>query len=88
MSKINNIEESIKDYLKRGGQIEKIPTVQPQENRLIRSTITGPVNLLTLNEGSLFYSEKNKRKKKIKIVKLDHINLDDVPEELRKKLGV
>jgi hypothetical protein len=84
MSKIETIEE----FLARGGKIEKLPYVPIYtEEKVIHSTTREMPNILTLDEGAMYYAEKIKRptKKKYKL-DLSNIDLKKLNPDLVKKL--
>jgi len=82
-------KELIEEYLANGGKIKKCPPgPKPEEEETYKSSSNGPVKLMTLSEGELFYGEKSKRTKKKKELDLSKIDLDQLPKELREKLGI
>ena len=62
------IEETIEEFLARGGKITKIP---PQESeggeQTVRSTAHTPPTLYSLDLGQLMFAEKRTRKKKKRV---------------------
>lgn len=57
--------ESIKEFLARGGRIEKVVKEKPPEESLIvRPTIAGPPELYSLDEAQHFFGVKKKKKVK------------------------
>lgn len=85
---VSNTEKLLQDFLAKGGKITKCPAAEPAKPQVIKSTNPGPVQLMTLQEGDLFYGEKSQRTKKVKEPDLTNINLGDIPEEVRKALGI
>ena len=76
--------ETVEDFLKRGGQIEKFDGHNDQKAKVIGSTVKKQVNIMTLAEGELYFAEKGKRDKKVKVADYSEINFDLIPEHLRK----
>ncbi|NVM33983.1 MAG: hypothetical protein HWN81_00205 [Candidatus Lokiarchaeota archaeon] len=78
----------IEEFLEKGGKITKCPPQEaPKSKHEYKPNNAGPATIMTLSEGELFYGEPAKRRKK-KELDLSKINLDEIPEELRKKLGL
>ncbi|MEM4726287.1 MAG: hypothetical protein QXG63_05045 [Nitrososphaerales archaeon] len=87
MSKIFKKVESVSDFLARGGKITVLPTKSlPTTENVVTSTKAGPVNVLTLDEAELFYSEPQpvKVKKTQKVQPAFDINA--LPASLKEKL--
>ena len=80
--------ETIQEFLARGGKIKVIPPVLPPNERPVKSTNPGPAVLMTYEDADHYYGKKTERKKKEKVVDLSNVNLDKVPEDLRKILGI
>ena len=81
--------KTVEEFLAAGGVITKCPVVQiAEEIQNVRSMATGPAKLMTLEEGADMYGEKSTRTKKEKAVDLSGINVEDIPEALRKTLGI
>lgn len=81
--------ESMKEFIARGGVVAKCPVVAIAEDmQNVRSMATGPAKLMSLEEGEVMYGEKTTRKKKEKVVDLSGIKVEDIPEALRKTLGI
>lgn len=74
----------IKEFLEKGGQIEKIDYVEPTHRPNIGSTNKGPPNLLTLGEAEELYGVKQNREKKKKTPDYSGIDLSLIPEHLHK----
>ena len=64
-----------------GGKISKCDYVEPDANRLVKSTISKPAELMTLSYANCYFAEKTKRKKR-KQKPID-INKDLIPDELK-----
>lgn len=78
--------ETVEEYLARGGQIEKLPYIPPQDKKdYIKVTASLNINLMSLDEGQHFFSEKTIRKRKVKEVKID---TSLIPASLLAKLGL
>lgn len=81
--------KTVEEFLAAGGTITKCPVVALAEDmQNVRSMATGPAKLMTLEEGADAFGEKSTRKKKEKTVDLSGINVEDIPEALRKTLGI
>lgn len=82
-------KQYIEEFLAKGGKITKCePGPMPQRKVTMNSTSAGPAKIMSLQEGDLYYGEKITRAKKRKTVDLTDINMDIIPDELRKKLGI
>lgn len=81
--------ESIQEYLARGGKITVVPSAIPaEEKRIVKPTNSGPVNIMTYEDAEHYYGERKERKKQPKKVDTSKINLDSLPDDFRKKLGL
>lgn len=81
--------KTVEEFLAMGKIITKCPVVQvAEEIQNVRSMATGPAKLMSLEEGGVLYGEKTTRKKKEKAVDLAGIDVESIPEELRKSLGI
>lgn len=80
--------ETLNEYLARGGTITKIDGINTAKPQITKSVNPGPAVILSLQEGDLFYGEKSTRAKKEKTPDLSGIDLSNIPEELRKTLGI
>ncbi len=83
--------ESVEKFLARGGKIQKIAPVESEKKEVnVKRTTTGPAQLMSLGEGALMFTEKVKRKKKVK--KLDEKEVEfwanQLPDDVKKKLGL
>ena len=77
-------QELIEEFFARGGTVEKITHVEMQNRQVIGSTSKKTPNLLTLQEGEELFGEKQDRVKKEKEADFSGINVDLIPEHLRK----
>lgn len=78
-------KESLEEFLARGGQITKVPTEQRKETpSVIKTQSGGPAHLMSLEEGALFYSEI-KDKKESTPKESPKLDINALPEVLRKK---
>lgn len=76
--------ESMSEYIARGGKITKISTQEAlTKNENVKSMITGPASIMSMDEADLYYGEQKKRRANKKVNKT--INIADLPEALRKK---
>lgn len=81
-------KETIKEFLARGGQIQKVPAKVPEDtDYTVKAQTSGPPVLMSLSDGEHFFSEKKKSrvKKKAKI-NLSKVDMELVPESLRAML--
>ena len=86
MKKTN--EQLIEEYLAKGGKITKLPPQEsPETQAVYKPSSSGPAKIMSLSEGELFYGETSRRKK-VKELDLSKVDLDEIPEELKKKLGI
>lgn len=78
------IEESIEEYLGRGGKITKAaPNEIPEESHMVKSSVVGPPTLYSLDEARHFFSEKRTKVKKEKSdVDFSSIDKSNIPESL------
>lgn len=76
--------ESVEEFLARGGQITKCPPAETAETEQVTMpTPNGGSTMMTLSQGSLYYSEtKGKKEKKKKPAKT--INFAALPPSLMK----
>ena len=76
--------ESIEGFLARGGEIEKIEAVVPEDKGpTVRKLQHGPPELKTLSEAALLYGEKKKHTRKKKPIDLSKIDKDSIPDSLK-----
>lgn len=81
---MKSTEELIKEFLEKGGQIEKVDYVEPVSKAIVGSTNKGPPNLMTLAEAEELYGIKQNREKKKKVPDYSGIDLSLIPEHLHK----
>lgn len=78
--------ETIAEYLARGGTITRLAEVNRELSPdVVRKTVTGPANLMTLEEADLFFGEAKKGGKPKKVKPSLKIDLDALPPVLRAK---
>lgn len=77
-------KELIEEFLQRGGEVQKLDTIEYDKSAVIGSTSKKVPNLMTLGEGEEMFGEKQDRVKKEKEVDFSNINVDLIPEHLRK----
>jgi len=81
--------ESVQEFLARGGSITKCPVVESTEKEQnVKSVVAGPAVILQLDEAELLYGEKSTRKVKDKPINLDGIDLSVLDGDLLKSLGI
>jgi hypothetical protein len=81
--------ETIQEFLARGGKIKVIPpNYSDAKEANVKSTVVGPAVLMSLEDADQFYGTKTVRKKKEKQVDLTKINVDNIPDDLKKILGI
>lgn len=79
--------ETIEEFLARGGNIEKLDIQGEVKDRAIGSVTKQKASIMSLAEGELLFGEKGKRTKKVKESDYSNINFDLIPESLRKILN-
>jgi hypothetical protein len=82
MSKTN--EELVREFLEKGGKIEVLPPADNNQVNPISSITSQPVKLLSLEEAESLYGEKTERKSKAKKPDLKNINMNLIPDHLKK----
>jgi hypothetical protein len=75
-------EQLIEEFLANGGEIEKLPYVDPETKHTVGSTTKKTPQIMTLAEGEEMFGKVKKRKKKIKEPDFSGIDLDLIPEHL------
>lgn len=81
--------ETIAEYLARGGKIQVLPPAYTEsKDANVKSTVVGPAVLMSLEDADQFYGTKTVRKKKEKQIDLTKINVDNIPDDLKKILGI
>jgi len=86
MTKSN--EELIQEFLDKGGEIEKLDEIKYEHRHVVGSTTKKVPQLKTLPEAELLYGRKQVKKKKVKKPDYTNINMDLIPEHLKKLLKV
>jgi hypothetical protein len=82
-------QELIEQFLKNGGEVQKLETIDPQQKVNVGSISKKTQQLMTLSEGEeLFGEKKPEREVKEKEVDYSGINIDLIPEHLRKFMVV
>ncbi len=77
-------KETIEEFLARGGKVTVVPPKEREEqNHVLSPNGNGIPNLLTLEEGDLFFGEVKVRKPKEEVK--PKIDFNALPEALRKK---
>lgn len=79
-------DETLSEYLSRGGKITLVPTKYLNKLPVVNSTTVGPVNILSLNDASIIYGEPDKKtkiSKKLKSKPTIDINL--LPDHIKAK---
>ena len=79
-------EESIQEFMARGGKITKIPPKEKEENKhIVRPSIAGPPKLFSIGEAENMFGEikKIKKKKKKKAVDLGKVDESVIPSSLQ-----
>lgn len=81
-------EELINEFLANGGEIEKVDSIPLKSKTNVGSICKKTTNLMTLSEGEELFGEKQDRVKKEKEADFSDINIDLIPEHLRKFMTV
>ena len=76
-------EELIEEFLANGGEIEVLETIEPEDDRRVRSTQKKVPELMTLPQAEHMFGKKQVKKKKVKEPDFSNINIDLIPEHLR-----
>lgn len=79
-----NDKESVAEFLRRGGKINKIPPVKAETQETVRPNSSGPVTIMSLEEADLFYGEPEAVKHTA--TKSSKIDLTLLPAPLKEKL--
>jgi len=77
--------ESLDEFIARGGKITKLEPVKDEEKPTVnvKSTVSKPPNLMSLEDGEFYYGETEKTEKRAE-KKRSKINMDILPEHIRK----
>lgn len=81
-------EQLIEEFLAKGGKIEKLDAIEPEWKNKVGSTTKKIPNLMTLPEGEFMFGRKQVKRKKIKKPDYSKINMDLIPNHLKKLLKV
>lgn len=77
-------DETLEEFLARGGKIKKIPYKSPEVKQPItKQTTSTPINFLSYDEADLLYGKPSKTKKKK--TSGSSVDLSALPEELKAK---
>lgn len=77
-------EQMIQEFLDNGGQIERLPTIEVKTNEMIGSLTKKQTTLLTLEEAEQLYGEKSIREVKNKKPNISGINMELIPDHLKR----
>lgn len=77
----------MKEFLAKGGKIQKLPTEPFEKDHKIGSTTKNVPQLKTLAEGELLYGKKKKVTKKVKEPDYTGINMDLIPDHIKKLIN-
>lgn len=83
MMKEKTTEELMKEFLAKGGKIEKLPAAPYEVSYKVSSTTKSVPELKTLAEGELLYGAKSKSRKKTKKADYSNINMDLIPDHIK-----
>ena len=81
-------QDLIQEFLEKGGEIEKLDTIEPEQKNVVGSTVKKVPNIMTLAEAELMFGRKQKSTKKAKKPDYSNINMDLIPDHLKKLLKV
>jgi len=79
-------EQLIKEFIAKGGKIQKLPTVDYEMSYKVKSTAKSVPELKTLSEGELLYGAQKRTNKKTKQPDYSSINMDLIPDNIKKLL--
>jgi len=79
-------EELIKEFLDKGGKIEVVPTAENNSSSIVGRLTKQVVSLFSLEEADLLFGEKVERQNKAKRIDINNINLELIPDHLKKIL--
>ena len=81
-------EELIKEYLDNGGEVEQLPPIVEEKTNNPVGNVTKKIpNIKTLPEGEFLYGRKQKKRKKKK-PDYSGIDMNHIPEHIKKKLKI
>jgi len=79
-------DETLNEFLARGGKITIVPPKTLSKLPMVSSTIGGPINILSLDDASIIFGEPDKKTKTIKKSKSKPtIDINLLPEHIRAK---
>lgn len=81
-------EELIQEFLDAGGEIEKLEPIELDQSKTIGSISKKTPQIMTLPEAELMFGKKQVKKKKPKQPDYSDINMDLIPDHLKKILKV
>lgn len=81
-------QELIEEFLANGGEIEVLTSVEPETKHVVGSVTKKVPVLKTLSEAELLYGKKQVKKKRVKKPDYSGIDMDLIPEHLKKLLKV
>jgi hypothetical protein len=82
MKKTN--EELVSEFIEKGGSIEVIPTVEEVTKNQVGNTTKKSVTLFSLEEAESLFGEKPVRQSKKSKVDVSNINMDLIPDHLKR----
>jgi hypothetical protein len=77
-------EQMIEEFLQNGGSIEVIPTPEYSEKHVIGNLNKKQVTLFALEEAELMFGERNNKEVKTKKQDYSNINMDLIPEHIKR----
>jgi hypothetical protein len=77
-------EQMIQEFLDNGGEIQKLPTVETKTSNVVGSLTKKQTTLLTLEEAESLYGEKSIREVKNKKPNISGINMELIPDHLKR----
>lgn len=76
--------ETPEDFLARGGEVEMLSAGTDSHKSVISSSNSKKINLLSLTEAEELYGEKLKRNIKHKKIDVSNVDLDLIPEHIKR----
>jgi hypothetical protein len=77
-------EQLIEDFLAKGKQIEVLPSAEYVNKNVIGNLNRRPVTLMALQEAELMFGERNNKEVKIKKQDYSSVNMDLIPEHIKR----
>lgn len=77
-------EQLIEDFLANGGTIEVLPSAEYVDKSVIGNLNKRPITLMALQEAELMFGERNNKEVKIKKQDYSSINMDLIPEHIKR----